>query len=923
MCLSLALPALLSAATQNPKNIGSDLQKVVARDLAAKSGKKIAGPGVGSNVDMGERSRRDAQGRLLVTVYLKNPAARDAVAKLKDVVIKAVDVRGGVMDVYVPAARVTQLANTAGVASVHLSLAPVFDVGATTSQGVHQHRVDQITNQDDVPVSGITGAGIMVGVLSNSFDTNGGSIGADEDIASGDLPGPGNPNNSTPVLVLEDFPASSDEGRAMCQIVHDMAPAADLAFATANTGEVGFGNNIRALADAGAHVIVDDVIYFAEGMFQDTIVARAVDDVVAQSVSYFSSAGNRPATQGYYSDYRFVPNDGTATDGTNINLAGVPAELYAGGFHNFNPAPGQKDIAQSVLIGGSSTGTLAAIFDFQWDDPYNVNPTTIGDNIVSGTGTVPPGGSDDFTFPGTAGDCVQITVTDHPDATIFDSIIELIAPDNTSIIVQDTGIDELLVIGLDQTGTYTVRVTQFGTQTGGDYDYSVDEVIDGCQQLVTTDFNILFFKGDGTFIGATGENNIQTGRPVEIAQILPSQTTAGNIVQVVFARSNTPPPDPQPASRVRYVTFTSGEPQEYFTYNKTPITFGHNSAAGGNGIAAYAFYPPFIPEGFSSPGPSIIVFDKANNRLPVPEVREKPDMAAMDGANTTFFVSDANQDKDVFPNFFGTSAAAPHAAAIAALVLEANGGPGSVTPEQMRGVLQRSAFHHDLDPYQVRGRALAPGPSRVSIRMESDGSSIISTMNPNAFQVLFAGEGSLNQLVLNPEATDATAGNTTEPIDTEVGFTSRPGLVFDNRAPTLGFPFTLGALRGVMSSDITGTLSNQAPPPALVGNHFYTLTMDIAPGALTRREGYNFGVDRDEADAFGPNGTVGGNSADLLGANVLIPEGTLAPGGMTFSGMTSAGAFSGVFVNRIGRGYTVLDGYGFINAEAAVNEPLE
>ncbi len=330
MCLSLAGPTLLSAATQNPKNIGTDLQKVVARDLAAKSGKKIAAPGVGANVDMGERSRRDAQGRLLVTVYLKNPAAREAVAKLKDVVIKAVDVRGGVMDVYVPAARVTQLANTAGVRSVHLSLAPVFDVGATTSQGVHQHRVDQITNQDDVPVSGITGAGILVGVLSNSFDTNGGSIGADEDIASGDLPGPGNPNNSTPVLVLEDFPASSDEGRAMCQIVHDMAPAADLAFATANTGEVGFGNNIRALADAGAHVIVDDVIYFAEGMFQDTIVARAVDDVAAQGVSYFSSAGNRPATQGYYSDYRFVPNDGSATDGTNINLGGRSAGALRG-----------------------------------------------------------------------------------------------------------------------------------------------------------------------------------------------------------------------------------------------------------------------------------------------------------------------------------------------------------------------------------------------------------------------------------------------------------------------------------------------------------------------------------------------------------------------------------------------------------------
>ncbi len=924
VCLSLALPAVLSAATQQPKNLGNGLDQVVARELAAKAGKTVNAPGQGSAVDPGKLAMRDAQGRLLVTVYLKYPAARDAVAKIKGLRVKAEDMsyKGGAMDVYVPAERVNQLATTMGVSSVFLALQPVYDVGATTSQGVHQHRVDEITDQSKTPVTGITGEGIMVGVMSNSFNTNGGPINAAADVASGDLPGPGNPNNSTPVLVLEDFPASSDEGRAMCQIVHDMAPKADLAFATANTGEVGFADNIRALAAVGSNVIVDDVIYFAEGMFQDTIVARAVDEVVAQGVSYFSSAGNRPATQGYYSDFRLVPADGDPTNGTNINLSNVPPELYAGGFHNFNPRPGQQDIAQSVLIGGSSTGTSDATFDFQWDDPYDVNPVQLGDNIVNGTGTVPPGGSDDFTFPGTAGDCVQISVSDHPDATAFDAIIEVIDPNGESIIVQDTGTDELLTLKLDQTGVYTVRVTQFGSPTGGQYDYSVDEVINGCQQLITTDFNMLFFDGNGNFIGTSGEDNIQTGRPVEIATISPSQTTAGNIVQVVIARSNTPPPNPQPASRVRYVTFTSGEPQEYFSYNRTPITFGHNSAEGANGVAAYAFYPPFIPEGFTSPGPSIIVFDKDNNRLPEPEVRQKPDMAAMDGANTTFFISDATQDKDSFPNFFGTSAAAPHAAAIAALVLEANGGPGSVTPDQMRGVLQRSAFKHDLDPYRVRGQATS-GLSRISIQAESDANSLISTMNPNAFKVSFRGQGELTQLVFNPEGTDATSGNTTEPFDSTVGFTSRPGLVFDNRAPTLGFPFTLGVLKGVRTSDISSMLTNPAPPPAIAGNHFYTLTINIAPGALTSREGFNFGIDRDEADAFGPNGTVGGNSADLLGANVLIPEGTVAPGGMTFSGMTSNGAFSGLFRNKIGEGYSVLDGFGFINAEAAVNEPLE
>ena len=109
----------------------------------------------------------------------------------------------------------------------------------------------------------------------------------------------------------------TDEGRAMLQIVHDMAPKARLGFATANGGQLNFANNIRSLAGlpgaphavAGfkADVIVDDIIYLDEPMFQDGIIAQAVDEVVATGVSYFSSAGNRPATQAYDSKVRIVP----------------------------------------------------------------------------------------------------------------------------------------------------------------------------------------------------------------------------------------------------------------------------------------------------------------------------------------------------------------------------------------------------------------------------------------------------------------------------------------------------------------------------------------------------------------------------------------------------------------------------------------
>ena len=79
-------------------------------------------------------------------------------------------------------------------------------------------------------------------------------------------------------------------------------------------------------------------------------------------------------------------------------------------------------------------------------------------------------------------------------------------------------------------------------------------------------------------------------------------------------------------------------------------------------------------------------------------------------------------------------------------------------------------------------------------------------------------------------------------------------------------------------------------------------------------------MDRDEADEAGPvAGASDGNSADLLGGGVLIPSGRVVPGGASFFGTFENGApFRGEFFNLIGKGYSRLDGYGFINAEAAV-----
>src|SRR5262249_34725934 len=163
---------------------------------------------------------------------------------------------------------------------------------------------------------------------------------------------------------------------------------------------------------------------------------------------------------------------------------------------------------------------------------------------------------------------------------------------------------------------------------------------------VTTDLNILFFHPTtGAYLGCVCENNLATNRPVELPGSLtfPTSVTTGQ-VQMVISRANTPTA-PTPATRVRYKMLASsnqstGSPAEYFSYT-TPITYGHNSAAGANGVAAYSPFQPNIPEDFTSTGPVRIVWDRNNQRIPDDQqVRQKPNLAAMDGANTTFFTSD-------------------------------------------------------------------------------------------------------------------------------------------------------------------------------------------------------------------------------------------------------------------------------------------
>ncbi len=911
--LACAMAALLSSPAQVEakdavRNLGGGLDQLASPAVRAQAASRQSLAKATAQEDLTFRPavKLDEAGRALVRISLNGKVPASAVIQSLrsspgvEVIASDLTYRKGVIEAYVPTSALLSVAGKKGVLAVVPSAPRVTNVGATTSQGVVQHRVDKLPN-------GVDGSGITVGVLSDSYNTFGEGS-AEEDVATGDLPGPGNPVNSKPVVVLQDGldPTDIDEGRAMAQIVHDMAPKARIGFATADGGQLNFADNIRSLAGlpgaphavAGfkADVIVDDVIYPDEPMFQDGIIAQAVDQVVAKGVSYFSSAGNRPATQAYDSVPRIVPGAPASWAGTNLDFSQVDPALYAGGFHDFNPASA-TDIAQTIQFAAGNT------LVFQWNEPFDPQPPTpVGDPIATGVGTVPEDGDTTFTFNGTAGHIVEIFVdadntttgTPNPDLTML-----LIDPDGNELQFVDTGTNpESVTLELPTTGTYTVVVDSFEEGQFGDFLYRVQEV--EVAEQVLSDYNLLFFLPDGRFIGALAEQNRFTNRPLEIGGL------PGTTLQMVISRANVPDKkNKNVADRIRYVGFGGVNPQEYFSY-LDPVTYGHNSARGANGVAAYPFFPPFVPEFFTSPGPSTIYFDQNNKRFKKPEIRLKPDMAAMDGANTTFFIEDDSTDDDDFPNFFGTSAAAPHAAAIAALVLDAAGGPGKVKPDKMRKILQDSAFRHDLDPYFSQGFALSRG-NALGISAQGDWAGVATT-DPNLFTLSQVGVGNLLSFHIN--------GSTANP--TEIP----PGIVFDPRttpAPAPGAPFTIGSNTvGLSAADVTATFSQQAPAPA-EPDQWFQMDLAFAAGAFRSGDRLAFGVDRDELDEFGERGAVAGNSVDLLGDAVQIPSGNIAFGGATFFGnFSSGGQFQGRFFNLIGKGYSQLDGFGFVNAEAAV-----
>jgi hypothetical protein len=249
------------------------------------------------------------------------------------------------------------------------------NAGAKTSEGDATHRAVEFR----AAFPSADGTGVKIGVLSD------GVVGLAASAATGDLfplctgaPAP----TCVTVLSGQAGPTTtgSAEGTAMLEIIHDLAPGAQLYFATALNGISSFAQNIRDLRTAGCDIIVDDVGYFVETPFQDGqdpaiisttnggVVIQAVKDVVALGALYFSSAAN----SGNLNDGTSGTWEGDFADG---GLTFAP--LTEGGrLHSF--AARSYDVLNAV---GSAN-------NLYWSDPLGASANDYDLFRLDGTGTI-------------------------------------------------------------------------------------------------------------------------------------------------------------------------------------------------------------------------------------------------------------------------------------------------------------------------------------------------------------------------------------------------------------------------------------------------------------------------------------------------------------------------------------------------------
>ncbi|HEX8770588.1 MAG TPA: hypothetical protein VF711_07465, partial [Acidimicrobiales bacterium] len=300
VCLAAAVASPVAAHGESaaiPDNpLADPLSKVAAR--VSQMADRLAHAPAATSLSSFANSlvHVDDQGRIELAFRTSSspvPEAEAALAGLGAVAVRSLPRPGGLIQGWLPfdnipaAAALGWVRSIAPPAYLHLSAGPSGD---TVSTGVNA------LGAAALQARGITGSGVTVGVISDGVT----SLAPAQ--AAGELPN----------VSLVGGVGTGDEGTAMLEIVHDMAPGAALVFAPAGDDSLSFVTALNALAAAKVNVIVHDVAFDIEPVFESGFVAQTIDDLSRSSgISVYSAAGN------VGSSHARVPAVGTGTGPDN------------------------------------------------------------------------------------------------------------------------------------------------------------------------------------------------------------------------------------------------------------------------------------------------------------------------------------------------------------------------------------------------------------------------------------------------------------------------------------------------------------------------------------------------------------------------------------------------------------------------------